>query len=271
MSSPTGSAHVGIAIIAAIVLIARVGAEPTTSVRITSPLGRTGISGTIRIVAQVVTSVPGGIVPVRFFVDDKPVGEDVDGPPYFTEWTDENPYEPREIRAEVDDGSGTIVIDRIKLDALELVEETQVASVLVEASVADRTGKSIASLGPGDFKLFEDDDPQALDLVQLQSLPTQFTLLIDGSQSMSRRIDLVHATARRITARLRDGDLVTVAPFRKSIDTLTGPTNDAPTIAAAIAGIKATGGTAILVTSSSSSPMAMTSTAIRRWRRHWRA
>ena len=46
-------------------------------------------------------------------------------------------------------------------------------------------------------------------------MPTQFTLLVDGSQSMSRRIDLVRATARRMTSRLRHGDMVTVAPFRR--------------------------------------------------------
>ena len=63
---------------------------------------------------------------------------------------------------------------------------------------------------------------------------------------MSRRIDLVRATARRLTSRLRQGDMVTVAPFRRSIDAMTGPTNDAATIAAAISGIKAEGGTAIL-------------------------
>jgi VWFA-related protein len=221
-------------------------AEPATSVRITSPLGRTGVSGTIRIVAQIVTSAPDGIVPVRFFVDDKLLGEDADGAPYFVEWVDENPYEAREIRAEVSDGAGGVIVDRVKLKPLELIEETQVASVLVDASVADRSGRSIASLGPGDFSLFEDDRPQTLDLVQLQTLPSMFTLLIDGSQSMSRRIDLVRATARRVTARLRPGDMVTVAPFRKEIGTLTGPTRDASTIASAIEGIKATGGTAIL-------------------------
>lgn len=236
----------GMVAIAAVLLGTYAVAEPVTTVRITSPLGRTGISGAIHIVAQVVTTAPNGIVPVRFVVDGQVIGEDLDGPPYFVEWSDDNPYEPREIRAEADDGSGTIASDSVSLEPLEVVEETQVSSVLVEASVADRVGRSVASLGAGDFRLFEDGAAQTLDLVQLQRVPTQFTLLIDGSQSMSRRIDLVHATARRITARLRDGDMVTVAPFRKSIDTMTGPTNDAPTIAAAIAAIKATGGTAIL-------------------------
>ena len=222
-----------------------IGAEPA-AVRITSPLGRTGVTGTLRIVAQVVTNAEGGATPVRFFVDDKLQGVDTDGPPYFVEWADENPYEPREIRVEIDDDAGKVIADRVSLQPLEIVEETQVASVLVEASVSDRAGKSIASLQQADFTLFEDEVKQSLDLAQLQRLPTQFTLLIDGSQSMSRRIDLVRATARRLTSRLHAGDLVTVAPFRRQIDAMTGPTDDEATIAAAIAGIRADGGTAIL-------------------------
>ena len=234
-----------LAVAIASVLIGGVGAQPLATVRLTSPLGRTGVSGTLRIVAQVVTAAPGGVVPVRFFVDDKLQGEDRDGPPYFVEWNDENPYEAREIRVEVD-GDGGVILDKVRLEPLELNEETQVASVLVDASVTDRTGRSIATLKPGDFTLFEDGARQSLDLVQLQRMPTQFTLLVDGSQSMSRRIDLVHATARRITSRLRPGDMVTVAPFRRGVEAMTGPTDDEATIAAAIAAIRAKGGTAIL-------------------------
>ncbi len=223
-----------------------VGAQtPATTVRITSPLGRTGVIGTIRVVAQIATD-GGALVPVRFFVDGKLLGEDRDGPPYVAEWVDENPYEAREIRVEVDAADGEIVVDRVKLEPLELVEETQVASVLVDAAVSDRQGRAIATLKPADFTLFEDEVAQTLDLVQLQNIGTQFTLLVDGSQSMSRRIDLVRATARRLTASLRPGDMVTVAPFRRRVEALTGPTNDAATIAAAISEIKAGGGTAIL-------------------------
>jgi Ca-activated chloride channel family protein len=232
--------------VALLCALSTIHVEPAASVRLTSPLGRTGISGTIRIVAQVVTQVANGVIPVRFYVDDKLLGEDTDGAPYYVEWNDENPYEPREIRAEIDDDAGGVIADRVSLTPLEVIEETQVASVLVDAAVYDRNGKNVASLAASDFTLFEDDVKQALDLAQLQQLPTSFTLLVDGSQSMSRRIDLVHATARRITSRLRSGDMVTVAPFRREIEVMTGPTTDEPTIAAAISGIQAVGGTAIL-------------------------
>src|SRR4026209_1741307 len=110
----SASARSAVVTTVAIMLASLATAEPATTVRITSPLGRTGVSGTIRIVAQIVTSAPDGMVPVRFFVDDKLVGEDADGAPYFVEWVDENPYEAREIRAEVSDGAGGVIIDRVK-------------------------------------------------------------------------------------------------------------------------------------------------------------
>jgi VWFA-related protein len=221
-------------------------AQEHTSVRLTSPLGRTALAGTIRVVAQVVTPAHGGVVPVRFFVDGRPLGEDTDGPPYVAEWVDENPYEPREIAVEVDDGRGGSVRDVVSLGPLDVSEESHVASVLVDASVTDRTGRSISTLTSDDFTLLEDDVMQTLDLVQLQRLPTQFTLLVDSSQSMARRIDMVRATARRLSTRLREGDMVVVAPFRKAVDAITGPTTDEETITAAISGIRAAGGTAIL-------------------------
>ena len=222
------------------------GPDPITSIRITSPLGRTGVPGVIRVVAQVVTAAPAGVVPVRFFVDDRLLGEDLDGPPYVTEWEDENPYEPRVIRAVVEDGRGGVVEDHVSLASLEVIEEASVASVLVEATVTDGSGRYVPNLTAEHFALYEDGQPQALDLVQMQSLPTTFTLLVDGSQSMSRRIDLVRATARRLSSKLRKGDMVVVAPFRLGLDAVTGPTDDERTIADAIAGIRAKGGTAIL-------------------------
>ena len=115
------------------------GPDPITSIRITSPLGRTGVPGVIRVVAQVVTAAPAGVVPVRFFVDDRLLGEDLDGPPYVTEWEDENPYEPRVIRAVVEDGRGGVVEDHVSLASLEVIEE---ASVTVASTRTDATDAS---------------------------------------------------------------------------------------------------------------------------------
>ena len=220
-------------------------AQPAPSVRLTSPLGRTGIVGTIRLVAQVIAPAEHANIPVRFYVDGKLLAEDTDGPPYAAEWVDDNPYEPRAITVAIDDGKGGIIEDSVRLAPLEVIEEAQVASVLVDASVMDEHGKAVATLRPEDFTLTEDGVVQPLDLVQLQRMPTQFTLLVDASQSMARRVDLVRATARRLVARLRENDTVLVAPFRRSVENVTGPTRDPATIAEAIGAIDASGGTAI--------------------------
>jgi VWFA-related protein len=226
--------------------VARPLAQANTSIRITSPLGRTGVTGVIRIVAQVVTPAPGGVVPVRFFVDGQQIGEDVDGPPYVAEWVDENPYQGREIRAEADDLAGGVVSDAVSLHPLEVIEETRVASVLLEASVLDEQGKYVRTLYSNDFNLLENDEAQQLDLVRLETVPTTFTLLVDSSQSMARRTSFVRAAARRVVSKLKKGDAVIVAPFRRTVESITGPTNDAATIGEAISAIQSKGGTAIL-------------------------
>ena len=90
-------------------------AQPdVTTVRLTSPLGRTGVPGVIRVVAQVQTPIERGILTVRFLVDDALIGQDDDGPPYAVEWTDENPYEARRIRVEVQAGA-EVVSDEVTL------------------------------------------------------------------------------------------------------------------------------------------------------------
>jgi hypothetical protein len=51
-------------------------------VRITSPLGRSGTSGSIRIVAQIQPQPDAVLGPVQFFVDGQLLQTDVDGAPY---------------------------------------------------------------------------------------------------------------------------------------------------------------------------------------------
>lgn len=240
--------RLAVALVAAVVLLpaAAAGQPHATAIRLTSPLGRTGVPGVIRVVAQVTTEAEHGAVPVRFFVDGAPIGEDLDGPPYAVEWTDENPYVQREIRVETPGSDGTPLVDTVVLPPLEILEETSISSVLVEATITDAEGRYVSWLGKDDFTLREDGVEQALDLVQLQDVPTTFTLLVDASQSLSRRLLTVRAAARRLASSLRAGDSVIIAPFRTRVLSTTGPTADPATIEEAIGAIRSAGGTAIL-------------------------
>jgi VWFA-related protein len=221
-------------------------AQATASIEITSPLGRTGLPGKVRIVARVATARADAIPEVRFFVDDVLIGTDTDGAPYAVEWDDKNPYERAKLRAELDDPSAGVVRNEVELPSFDVVEETSVMSVAVEASVQDAKGQFIRKLPPAEFSVFEDGQPQALDTVTSEATPATFAVLVDSSQSMSRNIGFVQNAAGKLTRYLRDIDTVVLAPFRNGITTITGPTRDTTTIVDAVRAIKPSGGTAIL-------------------------
>ena len=216
------------------------------SVRITSPLGRTGTAGTIRIVAQIQQERDVQLGPVQFFIDGQLFSTDTDGAPYAVEWTDENPFEPREIAVAVTDALGREVRDRVLLEPFEIVDESEIMSVLVEASVQDRHGRFVKTLAPSAFTVLENGVPQVLDLARHEAVGATFALLIDSSGSMSRRLDFVQRTAAVLAEYMTPLDRTIVAPFSKQILATTGPTDDRRTVAEAIAAIRSSGGTAIL-------------------------
>jgi Ca-activated chloride channel family protein len=248
--SPEGLRYVSVAHgFSPAVSVSSVAQDPSPaplSIRITSPLGRTGAIGAVRIVAQVSAEKNAQLGPVRFYVDGQLVGEDPSGPPFAVEWTDENPFETREIHVNIADSSGNVARDTVTLKPLELVERAEITSVYVEASVQDKAGKFVTGLEPSAFALAEDDDPQTLDVVQARQLPATYTLLIDTSQSMSRRIDFVRDAATQLAGFLRKDDRIIVAPFSRTLASITGPTDDRATVADAISTITPRGGTAIL-------------------------
>jgi Ca-activated chloride channel homolog len=216
------------------------------SVRITSPLGRTGAVGSVRIVAQVHPAQDAALGPVRFYIDGQLFHTDTDGAPYVAEWVDENPFERREIAVAVSDVAGHEVRDHVVLEPFDLVEESQVTSVLVDAAVQDKNGRFLKSLPPTAFTLLEDGVPQTLDLAREETTGATFALLVDSSGSMSRRFDFVQRTAALLYRYMTPLDRTIVAPFAKCLLSVTGPTDDRQTVMDAIRDISSSGGTAIL-------------------------
>ena len=220
---------------------------PAPTIEITSPLGRSGLPGKVRIVARVTLPKDVPAPQVRFYVDSTLVGTDTDGPPYAVEWEDANPYEKARLAAEFDrPDAGGVVRGEIELPSFEFIEESSVMSVGLEATVQDANGKFVGGLETDDFRLYEDDQPQTLDSLSTEAVPATFALLVDSSQSMSKNIDFVQSAASRITTYLRGIDAVVVAPFRNGITSVTGPTRDLATVRDAISAIAPKGGTAIV-------------------------
>ena len=226
---------------------ASVGVDGTPlSVRITSPMGRTGNIGLVRIVAQVNHAEDAPPQSVKFFVNRTLVGEDGEGPVYAVEWSDENPFEPTEITVEATDASGHTARDVVKLDPFEIVDETRVLSVLLEATVQDAQGRFVEGIGQNNFTLEENGVRQKLDVARPETLPAMYTLLVDSSQSMARSVEFLREAAGRLAFHLKPKDKVLVVPFSRGLGAITGPTADRATIVEAVDSIQPGGGTAIL-------------------------
>jgi len=225
-------------------VLAQSQATGPLTVHITSPMGRTGVAGSVRIVAQVHTTAEKAVTTVRFLVDGK-VLQTVSQPPYAVDWIDDDPFLERDISVEAFDDQGHTAKDVITLKALSVNDETSVMALVLEASVF-RKGRFVSGLTPADFALRENGELQAVDLASQDTMPVTYGLLIDSSQSMGYSVDFVRSAARRLATYLRKQDNVIVAPFTTQLLPLTGPTNDPATMVQAIGNVQTAGGTAIL-------------------------
>ena len=223
----------------------RAAADGKLSVRLTSPLGRTGTPGAVRIVARINTASPATLRPVRFLIDGTLYKTKEDGPPFVVEWVDDNPFERREITVEVEDSEGRAARDTVVLEPFEVSDITEVFSVVLDAAVRDKTGKFVSGLQPDHFQVMEGDVSQKLQLVSQEAVPAMFVLLVDSSNSMANNFDFVREAAGRLLKYLKPKDTAIVAPFSKELGAITGPTNDRETIMGAIGATRAAGGTAI--------------------------
>ncbi len=225
---------------------ARQAPAPTgLTVRITSPQGRLASTGPIRIVAQALAPEGSRVEKVVFLIGDQPIGEDREGPIYAVEWSDDNPFEAITIRAQASDATGATAEDSVTLPAMDITDETSIASVLLDVAVLDEKGRYVSGLTREHFALREDDVTQVIELVEPSRMPTVVTLLVDTSQSMSSRFDFVRRATRRLSQLLREGDQLAVVPFTRGLGAMTGPTRDLEALTSAIEGLSTRGGTAI--------------------------
>ena len=214
--------------------------------RITSPLGRSGTPGSIRIVAQIQAESGTELGPVRFFIDGQLFRTDEDGAPYAVEWTDENPFERREIAVAVSDALAEKSATQWCWNPSRSSKKPMSRACMVEASVQDKNGRFVKALPQSAFSVLEDGVPQVLDLARHEAVGATLALLIDSSSSMSRRLDFVQRTAATLAQYMTPSDRMVVAPFSKGLLPTTGPTDDRKTVAEAIAAIRSAGGTSIL-------------------------
>ena len=107
--------------------------------------------------------------------------------------------------------------------------------VTTPVSVLDRNGRFIPGLKKKDFKIFENDRPQAVTYFQSEEQPFTVVLMIDCSPSTRYKIDDIHYAAVRFLDQLRPSDKVMVVSFDSRVRLYTPePTSDRKELFSAI-------------------------------------
>jgi Ca-activated chloride channel homolog len=97
-------------------------------------------------------------------------------------------------------------------------EEDQVIKVDTElvnlnVRVVDRNGRPINDLRQGDFKVFEENQPQQIEFFSKSEVPTNYTLVVDNSGSLRQQLDKVIEAGKILVNSNRKDDETSIIRF----------------------------------------------------------
>jgi len=145
--------------------------------------------------------------------------------------------------ATLDDGTSAEATKVFNAPAAATVE---VAAVTLIAGVSDRSGKPLAGLKSGDFKVFDDGKEVDAELRSSADDPVTIGIAIDSSASMAaRQLYVVRAATELIDHSLRPGDEAFVVAFDMSARLIHPRSGDAVSLRNAVLDLVPAGGTSI--------------------------
>jgi Ca-activated chloride channel family protein len=119
------------------------------------------------------------------------------------------------------------------------------ALVALNVSVQDGGAKYVSGLQPADFAVYEDGVKQDVRFFESSAVPVDLIVLIDGSSSMSDKIQIVYDAAGGFLKTLRPGDRGAVVSFADTVNVLQPLTSDLPLLDKAVHSVVAHGSTAL--------------------------
>jgi Ca-activated chloride channel homolog len=97
-------------------------------------------------------------------------------------------------------------------------EEDQIIKVDTElvnlnVRVVDRNGRPVNDLRQGDFKVFEENQPQQIEFFSKSEVPTNYTLVVDNSGSLRQQLDKVIEAGKILVNSNRKDDETSIIRF----------------------------------------------------------
>jgi VWFA-related protein len=114
----------------------------------------------------------------------------------------------------------------------------------VNVSVTDAAGRAVRDLKPGDFSIFENNQPREVISVESSVAPFNLVLLLDVSGSVEDYMDFIRKAARSFLATAREQDRIAIVMFNDDAKTLATFTTDREALSKSLDSFDAGGGTA---------------------------
>jgi Ca-activated chloride channel family protein len=231
-----------VAIAAGIVVAAQ---QQEVTVQITSPVDDTYVSGLFRLVAVVEPAAAvRQVKEVTFFADGRKVCT-VTRMPFQCDWDAGDRIVEHAIRVTVELAKGPRAVATAHTRGVKFAEAVDVDVVQFTAVVTDGDGRFVKGLTRNDFKVYDNDRPQAITSFESENIGLEMVAALDVSSSMREALPRVKESATRFLAGLRSGDQVTLLAFNDIVYTISPRGKDQTERARAIDRMRAWGGTAL--------------------------
>jgi Ca-activated chloride channel family protein len=121
--------------------------------------------------------------------------------------------------------------------------EQDVSLVTLTATVIDRSGRYVAGLEKSDFRIYEDDVPQKLAVLESEEAPASIGVVFDTSGSMVDKIDDVQDAVKHFVDLVNPSDDIFLIRFSSDVQLVADFTNDRKRLSRAVDRLRPRGAT----------------------------
>lgn len=215
------------------------------AIRMVSPEPETYVSGMTTLKAEILPKMLATrVAQILFFADGKQVCNVLDPIKAECTWDAGAEVRPHVFRVVGNLIGGGRIVASSRTKGLDQVEKVSVDVVQITAVVTDR-GRFVSGLAPHQFRLLEDNVPQAIGHFSAEGSPLEIVVAIDVSESMTLAMPQLKNAVKKFLSALSARDQVTVAAFNDNMFTLTRRETSIPQRTRAIDRLTAWGGTAL--------------------------
>lgn len=197
--------------------------------------------------AQVEVTPPAGatIVRVAFFVDGVAAGTKTE-PPWTFPWDGGEGTKDHKLDALVTYSNGAEERASVTTSKLTINATEEVALVNLYAIARNAKGEYVGDLQQGDFKIFENGNPQTIDRFSAERRPLRIAIVLDTSLSMEgEKLKSAIESAVAFLDILQPGDEGLVVAFSDDVSIRRDLTSNRAELEEAIRSVQARGGTAL--------------------------